>query len=159
MAILHCMQELRLVRSVAMKIFTGSSAAKSISTRHGPGKQSKHISLRYLFVQDLVRSGATTIKKVGTEDNHSDVLTKYVGVWILLHHLTALGIERRPDFGLQGDGANYTSHTPHDGLTTVSGIWRICCINTTIPDRPNTTHPEESWPSSNSQSSISGTTT
>ena len=81
--------------TVSLKIYTDSSAAKSITTRHGPGKSSKHIALRYLFVQDLVRTGVVMMRKVSTTEMSSDCLTKYVSRDVLHHHLIAIGIVTR----------------------------------------------------------------
>ena len=39
-----------------MIVFTDSTAGRSIATRFGAGKKTKHVELRYLYMQDLVRS-------------------------------------------------------------------------------------------------------
>ena len=38
----------------------------------------KHVEVRYLFVQGLLRSNRMTLDKVGTYDNTSDIGTKPV---------------------------------------------------------------------------------
>lgn len=38
--------------------------------------RSKHISVKFHFVRDLVEKGVVIVKKVGTEDNAVDMLSK-----------------------------------------------------------------------------------
>ena len=54
---------------------TDSSAAKGMSSRRGLGKQ-RHISTRYLWIQDRVARQDLTIQKVGTKEQLADILTK-----------------------------------------------------------------------------------
>merc|ERR1711994_908057 len=78
---------------------TDSTAAKSITSKFGLGKQSKHIQLRFLYMQDLVRSGLLAIKHVRSENKSADVMTKYLSKDVILHHLSGLSIstEHRKD--------------------------------------------------------------
>ena len=52
-----------------------SSAAKGMLSRRGLGKQ-RHISTRYLWIQDRVARQDLTIQKVGTKEQLADILTK-----------------------------------------------------------------------------------
>ena len=88
----NCLQEMKLFQGASLKLHTDSSAAKSISNRFGPGKQTKHIALRYLFVQDLVRSGILSVAKINTLLNFSDCLTKYITGETLRRHVSQLGL-------------------------------------------------------------------
>ena len=54
---------------------TDSSAAKGMLSRRGLGKQ-RHISTRYLWIQDRVARQDLTIQKVGTKEQLADILTK-----------------------------------------------------------------------------------
>ena len=63
---------------VNIKLMSDSSSAIAITRRQGPGKKSKHIEIKYLFVQDLYKLGTVTIAKVHTDDNMSDLQTKYL---------------------------------------------------------------------------------
>ena len=64
--------------SVTMYIYSDSQSAIAITLRSGPGKKSKHIQIRYLFVQDMVQSKQVLIRKVHTDDNPADLQTKYL---------------------------------------------------------------------------------
>ena len=81
-----------LSSSVSIVIQTDSSARKSMASRLGISRHSKHIELKYLWVQDEVKRGKLELKKVGTHFNPSDVLTKYVPASVLGQHLPRLNI-------------------------------------------------------------------
>ena len=55
---------------------TDSSAAKSITMREGTSKKAKHIELKHLFVQQLVKHGLISTHKIRSEHNPADILTK-----------------------------------------------------------------------------------
>ena len=62
--------------SVSIVIHTDSSAGKSMASRLGISRRSKHIELKYLWIQDEIKEGKLELKKVGTHFNPSDILTK-----------------------------------------------------------------------------------
>lgn len=59
-------------------IATGSTPGKSMATRIGVSKATKHIQLRLLCMQDMVAQGIVRLKRVGTKENLADVHTKYL---------------------------------------------------------------------------------
>ena len=84
--------EAKLAKSVLIETWTDSSAAKSIAMSYGTSRKTRHLDLRYLYMQDLVLQGIVKIKKVPGEDNPSDVFTKSVKLEVLRKHLHRLGI-------------------------------------------------------------------
>jgi hypothetical protein len=58
-----------------VKVWTDSNTAKAISGRRGLGKL-RHVELRWLWVQDVVKEGRIKLGKVDGEDNVADHLTK-----------------------------------------------------------------------------------
>ena len=58
---------------------TGSTAGKSISTRQGTSKRAKHIDLKFLYAQDLIKHDIVRIRKINTLHNSVDLFTKYIG--------------------------------------------------------------------------------
>ena len=84
--------ESQLSKNVNIRIHTDSTAGKSMATRFGTSKKTKHVQLRFLFIQELVASGVVSIKKVSGTSNPSDVMTKYITKDVLHRHLMALGI-------------------------------------------------------------------
>ena len=59
-------------------VYTDSSAGKSIATRLGVSKKTRHIDLRFLYMQQLIKSGIVQLQKVAGTINPADLLTKYV---------------------------------------------------------------------------------
>ena len=95
LAIKNFIQEFRsaiLSSSVSIVIQTDSSAGKSMASRLGISRRSKHIELKYLWIQDEIKEGKLELKKVGTHFNPSDVLTKYVPASVVGQHLPRLNI-------------------------------------------------------------------
>ena len=63
-----------------------------MATRFGAGKRTKHVELRFLYMQDLVKAGLIKVLKVGTLNNPADLLTKYVSVETLSSLKGRLGV-------------------------------------------------------------------
>ena len=84
--------EANLATTCKTTIFTDSTAGKSMATRFGTTRKTKHIELRYLYMQELVTSGLVIIKKALGTNNPADILTKYVSKDVLHKHLNAVGI-------------------------------------------------------------------
>ena len=84
--------EAEFAKKVNMIVYTDSTAGRSIATRFGAGKKTKHVELRYLYMQDLVQSGVLVVRKVSTHLNPADVLTKYSPTDVLRNLTPKLGI-------------------------------------------------------------------
>ena len=80
------------------EIFTDSSAAKSIAMSFGTSRKTRHIQLKYLFMQDLIRSNIVKLKKVPGDLNPADVLTKHVKLDVLRRHLQRVGLHAARDY-------------------------------------------------------------
>ena len=95
LAIKHFIKELKsaiLSREVKITLKTDSSAGKTMASRLGISKKSKHIELRHLWIQDILSEGVMSLEKVGTHHNPSDVLTKFVQSSVLGNHLPKLNL-------------------------------------------------------------------
>ena len=72
-----------------------SGLAKKVSViAHtvGTGKKTKHVELRFLYVQNLVQMGLLRMAKIDGERNPADLMTKYVATNVLRRLLTHLGV-------------------------------------------------------------------
>ena len=58
----------------------------------GTSRKTKHVDLRYLYVQELVQAGLIRTRKVLGTLNAADILTKYVGKDTLYRHLDTFGL-------------------------------------------------------------------
>ena len=59
------------------RLSTDSSAGKGIASRLGLGKV-KHLHTQYLWVQERIANNDFVIRKIGTDDNVGDLMTKYL---------------------------------------------------------------------------------
>jgi hypothetical protein len=98
----NVLEDCGFAQKLILKIHTDSSAGKSMAVRFGASKKSRHIQLRFLFVQHLVRAGVLKVQKIKGNENPADVFTKYVSVHDLSKHLSAIGIGRRSEFLIMG---------------------------------------------------------
>ena len=82
---------------------TDSTAAIGIVNRIGLGGKSRHLNVQYLWIQECIQRKEVTLKKVGTDQNHSDVLTKFLGREPHDRHVTAMGYEFREGRAKEGN--------------------------------------------------------
>ena len=69
--------EASLAKKVSVIAHTDSTAGKSMATRFGAGKKTRHVELRFLYVQNLVQMGLLKMAKIG------GLMTKYVATDVL----------------------------------------------------------------------------
>ena len=62
-----------------VRVWTDSNAAKAIASRRGLGK-TRHVELRYLWLQEMTKSGRVKTRRTPGEQNLADHLTK-VKAW------------------------------------------------------------------------------
>ena len=65
-----------------------------MTSRLGISKNSKHIELKHLWIQDILSEGVMSLEKVGTHHNPADILTKFVQASVLGNHLPKLNLFR-----------------------------------------------------------------
>ena len=63
-----------------------------MSGRFGTSRKTKHVSLRYLYMQELVTSGLVKLRKVLGTLNPADVLTKDVSRDVLARRYSTFGL-------------------------------------------------------------------
>ncbi len=63
-----------------------------MASRFGTSRKTRHVQLRYLFIQDLVQEGVIQLVKVLGTLNPADVATKWVTLETLARHLGKLGL-------------------------------------------------------------------
>ena len=62
-----------------LRLHADSSAAKAIASRQGMGKI-RHLEVRHLWLQQVVRDGKVVLRKVAGKENPADLLTKGLGI-------------------------------------------------------------------------------
>ena len=81
-----------VARRVHVIVHTDSTAGKSVASRFGTGKRTKHVELRFLYMQNLISSGLLRLCKIHTKDNPADLLTKYVSTEVLHKLINKIGL-------------------------------------------------------------------
>ena len=89
-----------------VKVWTDSATAKAVAGRRGLGKL-RHVELKFLWVQEVVRNGRISTHKVWGEKNVADHLTKEKMLWdyqvlveqvgghFILNEMSKRGLRRR----------------------------------------------------------------
>ena len=76
--------------TTSVDLCSDSSSAGSFASRKGLGRQ-RHVQTRYLWIQERVACKHFRVKKIRTERNTADMLTKSVGLQTIKKHLKTLG--------------------------------------------------------------------
>ena len=87
-------EESKIFQKANLCLFTDSNVGKSIASRFGASRKTKHVELCFLYVQELVVSGMVRIRKGLGTLNPADILTKCIAKETLHRHLPTCGFER-----------------------------------------------------------------
>ena len=94
-SLLQEMKLQQLAKPFELTVYTDSSSGKALASKLGLTRKSKHVQLRYLFMQDLAASGQLKLSKTPSEKNPEDVLTKCLTASALRKLLPKLGVMTR----------------------------------------------------------------
>ena len=73
------------------RVHTDATAARGICNRRGLGK-TRHIHTQYLWVQERLQAGDSTLHKVPTKENVGDLMTKHLGAPAATKFAAAMGM-------------------------------------------------------------------
>ena len=71
---------------------TDSTAAMGIVHRTGIGGRTRHVNLQYLWIQSESRTGGLGLKKVGSDENVADLMSKFLKHEVVQEHIHAMSI-------------------------------------------------------------------
>ena len=74
-----------------VRMWVDSSAAKSIASRTGLGKV-RHIEVRFLWLQEVVKAGRIELRKIPGERNPADIMTKPKNAVEVVSKFESLGL-------------------------------------------------------------------
>ena len=138
---MNLLQEGQMMTKVAMTILTDSTSAKAIATRMGVTKLTKHIQLRFLYMQDLVANNIIKVKKVGTKENPADVMTKAVATVVLHYHLTNIGLKTNYlDTGVNVNMITTRAMSRRHGIIVGTHYEQAHHMQGCVHDRPKVLH-------------------
>ncbi len=75
-------------------LYCDNQAALKLATDNNYHARTKHIDLRFHFVQQTAASGALKLLYCPTEDMIADMLTKALPKWKVVAHINTLGLRR-----------------------------------------------------------------
>ena len=79
---------------VIITLHTDSTSASFSASKLGVNKRSRHISLKYVWLQDEYKKGVVNITRVPTSDNPADFFTKLLPAPIIQRHLGPCGLHQ-----------------------------------------------------------------
>ena len=90
--------------AVRIRLCVDSSAAKAMASRSGVGRV-RHMKVRFLWLQDVVKRKRLELKKICGKKNPADVLTKPLSHSVVreLLSMCRLCFEDRPGTGVRGE--------------------------------------------------------
>ena len=77
--LLHQTRINSVVTNFSSTIYCDNMAAIKLASNPATTKRSKHISIRYHMVRDLVAAGVFCIEHIATDENVADMFTKALG--------------------------------------------------------------------------------
>ena len=119
-----------MTEPVNVLLYSDSTGAISAQSRLGLGKLMKHVEIRHLFLQELVKQKRITIEKISTHHNVSDMLTKYLAGDVLAKHARSAGLRAENAHAGRGSMNAVTSGSPRANgaiLEVLRGI-RVCLV-------------------------------
>ena len=89
------MQLSQLAKPFELTVYTDSFSGKALASKLGLTRKSKHVQLRYMFIQDLLANGPLNLSKFPAGKNPADMLTKHLTASTLHKLLPKLGVRTR----------------------------------------------------------------
>ena len=86
-----------------------ANAARALAQRQGLSKRTRHVKVKYLYVQDLVKAREVEVSRVATETNLADMGTKHLPSHRLEFFKSLMGMTFRADPGKHYDESDENS--------------------------------------------------
>ena len=86
--------ELFLVPATPMPLYCDNQAALALASVDNYHARTKHIDVRYHFIQDVIKKGSISLIYCSTEDMMADTLTKPLPKWKTTLYNLSLGLHR-----------------------------------------------------------------
>ena len=94
-SLLQEMKLSQLAKPVELTVCADSSSGKALASKLGLTRKSKHVQLRYMFIQDLLATGQLQLSKIPAGKNHAAMLAKHLPASTLHKLLPKLGVRTR----------------------------------------------------------------
>ena len=94
------MQEIGMTQDKATIIHIDNNGALNMANQHQPTRRTRHVDIKHFIIQEWVERDLMFLRRITTQDNYADALTKNVG-WTLHHrHFDYIMGRIRPSFAI-----------------------------------------------------------
>ena len=90
----NCLKDVRIDTNITMVL--DATAAIGILERSGLSA-TKHMELRWMWMQGAIRSGRMKLMKIDTSLNPADLMAKALGRDVVIKHMKFMGFQFAPD--------------------------------------------------------------
>ena len=94
------LNELGLSQHTATSVYEDNKGCLHMAQNQKPTKNTRHLDLRHFAVVDWVSQDLLTVKKISTNDNSSDTLTKSLGRTLFYRHADTIMGNCRPTYSI-----------------------------------------------------------
>jgi hypothetical protein len=103
----HLKGELLTPFENSIMIYCDNQAALKIATDDNYRARTKHINIRYHYIQQVINMGELSITYCPTDDMTADILTKALPTWRVMRHAAGLGLLQALDGARGGVTRNH----------------------------------------------------
>ena len=118
-------------------LFTDNQAAEHIATQPNMNDHSRSIDIRHHAIRQDYIDGEMRIGGVGTQDNTSDILTKYLQPPLHIKHTKELNILQNEKQTLTNCATKFTLNCERSGDNPDTSRNRHLSVNQQLPLRPS----------------------
>ena len=94
-----------------------AKAASALAQRQGLSKRSRHVKVKYLYVQDLVKAREVCVSRVATETNLADIGTKHLPSRRLEFHKSLMGKSSENAMTFRAEAGNQHDESDENQMT------------------------------------------
>jgi hypothetical protein len=108
---------------VTIRVWTDSDTGRSVASRRGLGRL-KHVELRFLWVQEIVKSGRLRLMRVKGTENIADHLTKSITGGEMARMMAEAGatVMWKEESGMHGGEEKMRCRESHFGAGSNDGV-------------------------------------
>ncbi len=115
----------RMIDDVPVEIYVDNAAARQLAHKEGVGRI-RHLDLKLLFAQRLVKEKRLVVKPINGLANPADMFTKGLPRHLLLKHCEAIGLEEVPE---AVRSLPRSRSTGAKGMTRAALLANLCTIS------------------------------
>jgi hypothetical protein len=92
------LQEIGLAQNHATVLFEDNQGALLMANAQRPTKRTRHMDVKHFVIQQWIAEDLLTMKRISTNDNYADVLTKATGKTLFYRHTDFIQGYVKPEY-------------------------------------------------------------